>query len=417
MKRNIKKLFLTSTILLLGFTSCGSNYGTMRQLNNDVYAASDADYPTYGEKSDTANVITMKHNQEGGGIYAIAYIESGTTFKQFCDSIGKRLTITVQGYTKNNSANYGWYHDEWGVNPFDANAPITESMTLWSYLIPKTTAPAIQEIPSLGQYTLTWKNGAGSSYVGVNDTLPYVVNLGETIEFKLAYSYFAEGSATVKVDNSTLTPNSEGIYSFTVSGNHTITASDVKDKEETVDEFAYYISINGENTKLVKNTGNVNEYMITGVALQKGDKVTIVDSDGNSYNTIKNSGLGDFTTWEAPYAGSYDFYFDYVNSYTFVAIPADPEAGIIDVYFHNTKGWSNVYYYTWGSSGSLATWPGTKIDGEVASGYYKVSIDLSKYTSIIFNNGNGTQTADLSLVGCKSGVMFDANGNKSTYSA
>jgi hypothetical protein len=415
MNKQIKKVFLTSIILLMGISSCGGNSeSAINNINDNVYAASSS-YPTYGTKTSSTHTVTMYHNQEGGDIYALAYIEDGVSFADFCSSIGKRLTITVQGYTKNNSSNYGWFYDEWGVNAFDATVGIREDISLWSYMIPKNNAPAIQDIVSNKTYSLTWNNGKGSSFVGVDETLPYYANEGDVIEFKLAYSYYAQDTATVKIDNTTLNPNDEGIYSFTVSGNHIISASDIEEDSNT-SEINYYLSVNGTKYKMVKNAGNANEYMITGVNLQKGDEVTIVDNKGYLHNAIKNSGLGDFTSWSAPYEGSYDFYFDYVNDYTYVGIPTDPNASTIDVYFHNTNGWSEVYYYTWGTNGYLVAWPGTKISS-FTTGYYKVTIDLTLYNSIIFHNNKGTQTSDLSLAGCSSGVMFDCSSNKSTYSA
>ena len=67
------------------------------------------------------------------------------------------------------------------------------------------------------------------------------------------------------------------------------------------------------------------------------------------------------------------------------------------IYFTNTSGWSNVKVYTWNSSDSSITgaWPGatmTKVSGNVYS--YNVPTTA---VNIIFNDGSGNQTSDLTI--------------------
>ena len=69
------------------------------------------------------------------------------------------------------------------------------------------------------------------------------------------------------------------------------------------------------------------------------------------------------------------------------------------VYFDNSvSGWTNVYYYTWGSGGEKAGWPGEEITETNEQGYYVVHVDGAAYNKIIFNAGeNGPQTANFDV--------------------
>lgn len=101
----------------------------------------------------------------------------------------------------------------------------------------------------------------------------------------------------------------------------------------------------------------------------------------------------------------------YNNDGTIPEYPENPGGNTGDnteteytAYFDNSKGnWSNVYAYAWDNSNTsnqlLGTWPGTQISKDSESGYYKVTASIQATTPmIIFNNGSGTQTADLSWV-------------------
>ena len=70
------------------------------------------------------------------------------------------------------------------------------------------------------------------------------------------------------------------------------------------------------------------------------------------------------------------------------------------VYFDNSVSkWTDVYYYTWGSGGNKASWPGEKITETNEQGYYVVHVDGTAYNKIIFNAGkDGPQTADFDVV-------------------
>ena len=84
------------------------------------------------------------------------------------------------------------------------------------------------------------------------------------------------------------------------------------------------------------------------------------------------------------------------------------------VYFKNTGNWSTVYAYVWiqGTTTSVQSWPGQAMTLDEGNVYkYTISGD---YNMIIFNNGSGTQTADLSIPAA--GQIYDySTGTWSEY--
>ena len=83
--------------------------------------------------------------------------------------------------------------------------------------------------------------------------------------------------------------------------------------------------------------------------------------------------------------------------------PGDNTETQLTAYFNNANSnWTSVYAYAWDNSNNseiLGTWPGTQITIDDESGYYKVTASTQATTPmIIFNNGNGTQTADQTWV-------------------
>ena len=75
----------------------------------------------------------------------------------------------------------------------------------------------------------------------------------------------------------------------------------------------------------------------------------------------------------------------------------------------NTAGWEEVYCYMWtDDKKNNAGWPGLKMT-ELADGTFLYATDTD-FPNVIFNNGNGTQTADLKWPGNNS--IYDNGKNK-----
>ena len=102
------------------------------------------------------------------------------------------------------------------------------------------------------------------------------------------------------------------------------------------------------------------------------------------------------------------------SDYGTVVPTPDPEpTPVVDgnIFYKNTKNWSTVKAYYWSDSNTQMTaWPGVemkKVDGNI----YGVTIPAdAKY--IIFTNGSGSQTSDITLQGLYK--LYD-NGNWSDY--
>ena len=82
-----------------------------------------------------------------------------------------------------------------------------------------------------------------------------------------------------------------------------------------------------------------------------------------------------------------------------------------NIFYKNSNNWSTVYAYYWSDANTtMTTWPGVQMTN-VGDNVYgaKISTD-AKY--IIFSDGNGNQTADLTLSGM---YMLYNNGSWSSY--
>jgi hypothetical protein len=92
----------------------------------------------------------------------------------------------------------------------------------------------------------------------------------------------------------------------------------------------------------------------------------------------------------------------------------DPDVTLSEIYFTNNKGWSNVYAYLWDDESKNADWPGVKLENPETNDYgepvYKVEVGAFK--NVIFSDGNGTQTVDISLADVADKTGFYPDGDK-----
>lgn len=92
---------------------------------------------------------------------------------------------------------------------------------------------------------------------------------------------------------------------------------------------------------------------------------------------------------------------------------ADTGASTMEVYFTNNQNWGTVKLYYWGGSSSV-DWPGIdmpyKYTNDFGEKVHYVTVP-SGTTGIIFNNGSGTQTVDISV--SKSVEAFFCDGGNS----
>lgn len=100
-------------------------------------------------------------------------------------------------------------------------------------------------------------------------------------------------------------------------------------------------------------------------------------------------------------------------------IPDDPTPGpaTYTAYFDNSKGnWDKVYVWAWNTTSGVnytgGQWPGKEIQYDAAKGYYTFSCEVEGgQPMIIFSNGNGKQTGDLTFY---NGGIYNSEGVVST---
>ena len=104
--------------------------------------------------------------------------------------------------------------------------------------------------------------------------------------------------------------------------------------------------------------------------------------------------------------------------------PTEPEDVItkvkdnIPIYFTNNKNWANVYAYLFNSKtgAKLKAWPGTKMTNPTTNDYgekiYSMTVNVTQYDRVIYNNGSSVQTTDLPVTKASSGYFIheDLNG-------
>ena len=85
-----------------------------------------------------------------------------------------------------------------------------------------------------------------------------------------------------------------------------------------------------------------------------------------------------------------------------ITYPTDPTTSSDVVVFSDNQGWGSVYCYAWGNGDTLGAWPGTQMSyygtNEYGEKQYSITVP-SGSTGIIFSNGSGAQTVDISFSG------------------
>ncbi len=123
------------------------------------------------------------------------------------------------------------------------------------------------------------------------------------------------------------------------------------------------------------------------------EKIQFLFNDGTWNNKLSNNG-NDFITTNDIWVksdGSYTLVnpFDDGNN--------DDENGNDSIKLHYYSSWGQSYLYYWGTTpnGLKNTWPGDQMTAE-GDNWYSYELEETATSNIIFNNGNGQQTPDLS---------------------
>ena len=145
---------------------------------------------------------------------------------------------------------------------------------------------------------------------------------------------------------------------------------------------------------------------------------------GGSLQMIFNNGNGVQTADSEAVTVDKDIYVRVnVGSVTFLDDPNNPEPEVVPtdykIYVKNSAGWSKMYIYAWGGL-STGNWPGAAMTTEVINGttYYVhefVGAGAVSGASIIFNNGSGSQTNDITNVNLTEDLFYEVSGTGSNY--
>ena len=176
----------------------------------------------------------------------------------------------------------------------------------------------------------------------------------------------------------------------------------------------YYKNTNNWSTVNAYYWSDSNKAMISwpGTAMtNEGDGVYSIEvPEGAQYIIFNN---GSEQTDDLTLQGANKIYDNGVwSDYNVVVDPVDPVDPVEgNIFFKNNDNWSTVKAYYWSDSNTkMTTWPGvemTKVDGNI---YGTTIPEDAQY--VIFTNGSGSQTADLTLTGLYK--LYD-NGNWSDY--
>ncbi|MBQ3074058.1 MAG: starch-binding protein [Ruminococcus sp.] len=159
--------------------------------------------------------------------------------------------------------------------------------------------------------------------------------------------------------------------------------------------------------KMTKGDGNLWSYSVTG--------------DWNM--VIFNSGNGGTQTGDMSYPGNGGCFNNSSNSWSTIDVPTNPTtpttpttptpSGKNVVYCKNEAGWGKVNVYMWtDGQGDNGGWPGVTAQS-IGDNVWMLEYDKA-YAKIIFNDGGGTQTGDLTHPG--TGQMYNnATGKWEIY--
>ena len=196
----------------------------------------------------------------------------------------------------------------------------------------------------------------------------------------------------------------QGLTNAKVSGNDELTIMDTTLIQQflakVIDKFPV------ENTKASKSVASTGEGDFAALlASAKGELSTnYTYSSYDQYQALKKyvkqiEKTGEKT--ETTYNKLNTLYEDLKAIITATGGLSSGDVGsTIDVYFTNVPNWSSVYAYMWKDStnnswpGDAMTYVGTNSESQKI---YKISIPAGKYDSIIFSNGSGSQTVNLTL--------------------
>lgn len=206
-------LGLIAVLTLSTFTACNGGNQTSEEkiiYHEDGVTVIDS---VVGKKTKTSHTVDFYYNQPDKGIYKRYYVEDGEKIRVF--------TCLISGFLYQ-----GFFYDQFGQQPFDFATPIKSDMKLYAYHLGNGQGPAVYPYEEQGEFKITWGRVNGASYKDANgEALPLSANKDEVVKFKLVTATGTNKQFAVSCNGQTITPDSNGVYSVTITKNTRISTS------------------------------------------------------------------------------------------------------------------------------------------------------------------------------------------------
>ena len=231
------------------------------------------------------------------------------------------------------------------------------------------------------------------SAIAAGKDLALTVSNPSTEAVEVSIEAYANCPATELIVKSTSTINAGASKTTTVKYDEYL-ADQVKVVYMHVTTKGGEIKVEAETAKF-NVTATAENGTVEGAGVyEQGTEATLTAKAAEGYEFVNWTVDGTEVSTENPYKFNVTADVEVVANFKEAAVV---EPTTETVYFINNKGWSKVNVYAWEPQN--ANWPGVAAtkEAEQIGGYdvYSYTADAGKYANVIFNNGSGSQTADL----------------------
>ena len=232
------------------------------------------------------------------------------------------------------------------------------------------------------------------SAIAAGKDLALTVSNPSTEAVEVSIEAYANCPATELIVKSTSTINAGASKTTTVKYDEYL-ADQVKVVYMHVTTKGGEIKVEAETAKF-NVTATAENGTVEGAGVyEQGTEATLTATPAEGYEFVNWTVEGNEVSTENPYKFTVTADVEVVANFK-EAVVVEPTTET--VYFINNKGWSKVNAYAW-EPVQNANWPGVAAtkEAEQIGGYdvYSYTADAGKYANVIFNNGSGSQTADL----------------------
>ena len=298
-------------------------------------------------------------------------------------------------------ANEGYEFVNWTENEVEVS---TDAEYTFEVLADRALVANFKVIPCTQAIAINWDEAINAE---ANADKWYAVNIASAKEaakdleltvsnpgeeaVKVTVEVYADCPATMLIAESTATINAGASKTKTI-GYFDIFA-------DLVDVIYFHVITEGGEIKVEAETAKFNvtataeNGTVEGAGVyEQGTEATLTATPAEGYEFVNWTVDGTEVSTENPYK------FTVTADVALVANFKKAAPAMETVYFINNKGWSKVNAYAW-EPVQNANWPGVAAtkEAEQIGGYdvYSYTADAGKYANVIFNNGSGSQTADL----------------------